>query len=164
MPIGTIGIIGAGTMGSGIAQVCPTAGLSVSIMDVSDTAVGKGVSVIAQNLDRLVGKGKLKAAEKEAALARIKCSTSYDALALFDLVIEAATENLELKQKILKQIDPLIRPDAIVASNTSSVSITKLATAISRPERFIGMHFFNPVSLVAAGYLGRKSGRGVYQY
>jgi 3-hydroxybutyryl-CoA dehydrogenase len=148
MPVGTIGIIGAGTMGSGIAQICAAAGLSVSIMDVSDAALEKGVSAIAQNLDRLVGKGKLKSADKEAVLARIKRSTNYDVLAPSDLVIEAATENLDLKQKILKQIDPLIRPDAIVASNTSSVSITKLANAISRPDRFIGMHFFNPVPVM----------------
>ena len=103
MPVGTIGIIGAGTMGSGIAQVCAAAGLSVSIMDVSDVALEKSLSAIAQNLDRLVRKGKLKAADKEAALARIKRSTSYDALAPWDLVIEAATENLELKQKILSR-------------------------------------------------------------
>jgi 3-hydroxybutyryl-CoA dehydrogenase len=135
-------------MGSGIAQVCAAAGLSVSIMDVSDAALEKSVSRIAQNLERLVGKGKIQAADREAALARIKRSTSYDALSRSDLVIEAATESLDLKQKILKHIDPLVRPDAIVASNTSSVSITKLATAISHPERFIGMHFFNPVPVM----------------
>lgn len=149
MRVDTIGIIGAGAMGSGIAQVCAAAGLSVSIIDVSEAVVGKGVAAIAHNLDRLVGKGKLSAAGKEVALARIKRSTSFDALTPADLVVEAATESLELKLKILKQIDPLVRPDAIVASNTSSVSITKLAAAISHPDRFIGMHFFNPVPVMA---------------
>jgi 3-hydroxybutyryl-CoA dehydrogenase len=149
MPIRTIGIIGAGTMGSGIAQVSASAGLEVILVDVSETAVDKGVATVARNLERLVGKGKMTAAEKDAALQRITRSTTYDALRPADLVVEAATENFELKVKILKQIDPLVRADAIVASNTSSVSITKLASAISRPERFIGMHFFNPVPAMA---------------
>jgi 3-hydroxybutyryl-CoA dehydrogenase len=149
MSVGIIGIIGAGTMGSGIAQVCAAAGLSVSIVDVSDADLEKGLSAIAQNLDKLIRKGKILAADKEAALARIKRSTSYAALKSCDLVIEAATENLDVKQQILKQIDPVIRPDAIVASNTSSVSITKLANAISHPDRFVGMHFFNPVPAMA---------------
>ncbi len=149
MPIRTIGIIGAGTMGSGIAHVSATAGFSVVLVDVSETAVDKGVATVARNLDRLVAKGKMSAAEKDAAVGRITRSTAYDALRPADIVIEAATENLELKLKILKQIDPLVRPDAIVASNTSSVSITKLAAAISHPDRVIGMHFFNPVPVMA---------------
>ena len=149
MRVSTIGIIGAGTMGSGIAQVCAAAGIDVIMVDVSDAAIEKGVSAIVHNFDRLIGKGKLSAGDKDAALARIKRSTSLDALGPVDLAIEAATENLELKLKILKQIDPLMRPDAIAASNTSSVSITKLATAISRPDRFIGLHFFNPVPVMS---------------
>ena len=149
MPVRTIGIIGAGTMGSGIAQVATTAGLDAVLVDVSEAAVDKGVSTVARNLDRLVAKGKMSAPEKDAALGRITRSPAYDALRPADIVIEAATENLELKVKILKQLDPLVRPDAIIASNTSSVSITKLAAAISHPDRFIGMHFFNPVPVMA---------------
>jgi 3-hydroxybutyryl-CoA dehydrogenase len=148
MPIRTIGIIGAGTMGSGIAQVCAVAALDVILIDLNDPLVEKGVATVARNLDRLVDKGKLSAADKEAALARIKRSTSYDALAQADIVIEAATEDLELKQTIMKRVDPVVRADAIVASNTSSVSITKLASAISHSDRFIGMHFFNPVPVM----------------
>jgi len=106
-------------------------------------AVNSGIVTVARNLDRLVAKEKMSAADKDAALGRITRSSAYDALRPADIVIEAATENFELKVKILKQIDPLVRPDAIVASNTSSVSITKLASAISHPDRFIGMHFFN---------------------
>jgi len=145
----TIGIIGAGTMGSGIAQACASAGLDVILADVNDAIVEKGIATIASNLDRRVAKSKLSAADKEAVLSHIKCLTSYGALASADIVIEAATENLEVKRTILKQIDPLIGSDAIVASNTSSVSITKLAAAISHPDRFIGMHFFNPVPAMA---------------
>ena len=148
MPIQTVGIIGAGVMGSGIAQACAAAGLDVILTDLDDATVEKGVLTIRRNLDRLVAKSKLSAADKEAALARIKRATSYDALAPADIVIEAATENLELKRTILKRIDPIVRPDAIVASNTSSVSITKLAATISHSERFIGMHFFNPVPVM----------------
>src|SRR5260221_8338892 len=149
MPVRTIGIIGAGTMGSGIAEVWATARLSVILVDVSEATVNSGIVTVARNLDRLVAKGKMSAAEQHAALGCITLSTAYDALRPADIVIEAATENLELKVKILRQIDPLVRPDAIVASNTSSVSITKLASAISHPDRFIGMHFFNPVPVMA---------------
>jgi 3-hydroxybutyryl-CoA dehydrogenase len=149
MRVATIGIIGAGTMGSGIAQVCAGAGLDVILTDVNEAIVKKGAAAVARNLDRLVAGRRLSIRDKEAALARIKGSTSYDALAPADIVIEAATEDLEVKQRILGMIDPLIRPDAIVASNTSSVSITKLAATISRPDRFAGMHFFNPVPVMA---------------
>ncbi len=149
MPVRTIGIIGAGTMGSGIAQVSAAAGLNAILVDLNEAAVDKGIATVVRNLDRLVAKGKMSATEKDSAVARITRSIAYDALRPADIVIEAATESLELKLKILKQIDPLVRPDAIVASNTSSVSITKLAAAISRPDRFIGMHFFNPVPVMA---------------
>jgi 3-hydroxybutyryl-CoA dehydrogenase len=149
MPVRTIGIIGAGTMGSGIAQVSATACFNVILVDVSEAAVDKGVATVRRNLDRLVVKGKMSAMENDAAVARITRSTAYDALRPADIVIEAATENPELKLEILAQIDPLVRPNAIVASNTSSVSITKLASAISQPDRFIGMHFFNPVPVMA---------------
>jgi 3-hydroxybutyryl-CoA dehydrogenase len=149
MPVRTIGIIGAGTMGSGIAQVSAAAGLNAILVDLNEAAVDNGIATVVRNLDRLVAKGKMSATEKDSAVARITRSIAYDALRPADIVIEAATESLELKLKILKQIDPLVRPDAIVASNTSSVSITKLAAAISRPDRFIGMHFFNPVPVMA---------------
>jgi 3-hydroxybutyryl-CoA dehydrogenase len=149
MRVGTIGIIGAGTMGSGIAQVCAGAGLDVILTDVNETIVEKGAAAVTRNLDRLVASRRLSIPDKEAALARIKGSTSYDALAPADIVIETATENLEVKQMILGMIDPLIRSDAIVASNTSSVSITKLAAMVSRPDHFVGMHFFNPVPVMA---------------
>jgi len=149
MPVRTIGIIGAGTMGSGIAQAATTAGLDAVFVDVSEAPVDKGVATVARNLDRFVAKGKMTAPEKDAALGRITRSTVYDALRPADIVIEAASENLELKVKVLKPIDPLLRRDAIVASSTSSASITKLAAAISHPNRFIGMHFFNPVPVMA---------------
>ena len=149
MRVDTVGIIGAGTVGSGIAQVCARAGLDVILTDVNDALVRKGTAAVARNLDRLVSRSELSSADKEAALARIKGSTSYEALAPADIVIEAATENLEVKRTILGMIDPLIRSDTIVASNTSSVSITRLAATLSRPERFVGMHFFNPVPVMA---------------
>ncbi len=149
MQITTVGIIGAGTMGNGIAQACAVSGINVVMVDISDAAVAKGVATVAGSLDRLIKKEKISAADKDAALARIKTSTSYEDLKAAQLVIEAATENYELKLKILKQADALLPPEVIVASNTSSISITKLAAATSRPDRFIGMHFFNPVPMMA---------------
>jgi 3-hydroxybutyryl-CoA dehydrogenase len=149
MRVATVGIIGAGTMGSGIAQICARAGLDVVLTDVDEAIVKKGAAAVARDLDRLVAGRRLSIADKEATLARIKSSTGYHALAPADIVIEAATEDLGVKQRILGMIDPLIRSDAIVATNTSSVSITKLAATISRPDRFAGMHFFNPVPVMA---------------
>ncbi len=143
-----IGVIGAGTMGNGIAQVCAAAGLAVVMVDVSDAALGRGRDAIAGSLDRLVKKEKLTAAQREAVLARVSATTDYAGLAAADLVIEAATENLEIKRRILGQAAKLIRPDALLATNTSSISITELAAAIPHPERFIGMHFFNPVPVM----------------
>ena len=149
MSITTVGIIGAGTMGNGIAQACAVSGINVVMVDISDAAVAKGIATVSGSLDRLVKKEKITAADKDAALARIKVSTSYDDLKTAQLVIEAATENYDLKVKILKQIDALVAPEVIVASNTSSISITKLAAMTSRADRFIGMHFFNPVPMMA---------------
>lgn len=149
MTIQHVGIIGAGTMGNGIAQACAVAGLPVTMVDISDAAVQKGVATIAGSLDRLIKKDKLTAADKEAALARIATSTHYAALGKADIVIEAATENPDLKIRILKQLEGVAKEGAIVASNTSSISITKLAAVLAKPERFIGMHFFNPVPLMA---------------
>jgi 3-hydroxybutyryl-CoA dehydrogenase len=147
--IQTVGIIGAGTMGNGIAQACAQAGLNVVMVDINDVAVAKGVATISGSLDRLIKKEKITTAAKDAALARIKGSTSYDDLKSAQLVIEAATENQDLKVKILKQIDALVAPEVIIASNTSSISITKLAAVTGRADRFIGMHFFNPVPMMA---------------
>ena len=144
-----VGVIGAGTMGNGIAQACAVSGVDVVMVDIADAAVAKGLATIAGSLDRLVKKEKLTAAAKDAALARVTGSSDYAGLAAVDLVIEAATENEELKYKILKQADGLAKPGAIIASNTSSISITKLAATTSRPAAFIGMHFFNPVPMMS---------------
>ncbi|MFN3956346.1 MULTISPECIES: 3-hydroxybutyryl-CoA dehydrogenase [Tepidimonas] len=149
MTLQTIGIIGAGTMGNGIAQVCATHGLDVVMVDINDAALHKGLATITASLERLLKKEKLTAAERDAALARIRTSTNYDDLKGAQLVIEAATENLELKIKILRQLDALLAPEVIVATNTSSISITQLAAVTGRADRFIGMHFFNPVPLMA---------------
>ena len=149
MSIQTVGIIGAGTMGNGIAQACAVAGIRAVMVDISQGAVDKGVATVSGSLDRLIRKEKLTAEQKTAAMALIKGTTSYDDLKEAQLVIEAATENHELKLKILKQIDCMLAPEVIIASNTSSISITKLAAATSRPDRFIGMHFFNPVPMMA---------------
>ncbi len=143
-----VGVIGAGTMGNGIAQACAVAGVEVVMLDVADAAVQRGMATIAGSLERLVKKDKLAAADKEAAMARVKGTSAYDDLKDCDLIIEAATENLDLKLTILRQVDALARPDALLASNTSSISITTLAAATSRPTQFVGMHFFNPVPLM----------------
>ena len=147
--ITTVGIVGAGTMGNGIAQVCAVNGLHVVMVDISDAAVQKGLATVASSLDRLIKKEKLTAADKDAALACIQGSTHYDDLQKAQLVIEAATENLELKIKILRQLDGLLAPETLIATNTSSISITQLAAVTGRPDRFIGMHFFNPVPMMA---------------
>ena len=149
MSITTVGIIGAGTMGNGIAQACAVAGFNVVMVDVSTAAVEKGIATVSSSLDRLLKKEKITVADKDGALARIKGSSSYDDLVGAQLIIEAATENYDLKAKIVKQIDALVAPEVIIASNTSSISITKLAAVTQRPDRFIGMHFFNPVSVMA---------------
>ncbi len=149
MNITTVGIIGAGTMGNGIAQACAVAGLHVVMVDISDAAVARGLSTVAGSLERLLKKDKISAADRDAALARIHGSTNYDELKAAQLVIEAATENFELKVKILRQVDALLAPEVIIASNTSSISITQLAAVTGRPDRFIGMHFFNPVPMMA---------------
>jgi len=149
MSIQTVGIIGAGTMGNGIAQACAVSGVHVVMVDISEAAVAKGIATVSSSLDRLIKKEKMTEAEKTAALARIHGSIQYQDLQKAQLVIEAATENFDLKVKILKQVDGLLAADVIVASNTSSISITKLAAATTRADRFIGMHFFNPVPMMA---------------
>ncbi len=149
MTIQTIGIIGAGLMGSGIAQACATSGLNVILLDINDAAIERGLKALAGSLDRLVKKDKLTDGQKNAALGLIRATTSMQELSAADFIIEAATENLDLKRKILKNADAAARPGVIIASNTSSISITHLAAYTSRPAEFIGMHFFNPVPMMA---------------
>lgn len=149
MSISRLGVIGAGTMGNGIAQACAVSGVEVVMVDVAQPAVDRGLTALAGSLERLVKKDKLSAAERDAAIARVRGSTRYEDLADLPLVIEAATENEALKIRILQQLDGLLAPGAIVATNTSSISITKLAAATQRADRFIGMHFFNPVPMMA---------------
>ncbi|MDQ8018831.1 MAG: 3-hydroxybutyryl-CoA dehydrogenase [Bordetella sp.] len=149
MDIQTVGIIGAGTMGNGIAQACAVSGIRVVMVDIAQPAVDKGLATISGSLDRLIKKDKLTEAQKADALKLIQGSTNYEDLKAAQLVIEAATENHGLKTKILQQIDALLAPEVIIASNTSSISITQLAADTQRPDRFIGMHFFNPVPMMA---------------
>ena len=147
--IRTVGVIGAGTMGNGIAQACAVSGVRAVMIDVSDAALEKGRATISGSLDRLVKKDKLTQAQRDAALAHVHPTTRYDDLAGADLVIEAATENPAIKFDILRKVDAIAKDGAVVASNTSSISITQLAAVTGKPERFIGMHFFNPVPMMA---------------
>jgi 3-hydroxybutyryl-CoA dehydrogenase len=147
--IQSVGIIGAGTMGNGIAQVCAVAGLEVVMIDMNDAAVERGIEQINTSLDRLIKKTVLTVAAKEMVQQKIKGSTSYNDLAGLSIIIEAATENQAIKEKILRQIDEIVSAETIIATNTSSLSITKLAALNSNPARFIGMHFFNPPPLMA---------------
>jgi len=145
----SVGVIGAGTMGNGIAQACAAAGVDAVMVDVADAALDKGRAAIASSLERLVKKDKLSAADRDAALARVRATTRYDELAHADLVIEAATENPAIKIEILRKVDAIAKKGAVIASNTSSISITQLAAATMRADRFLGMHFFNPVPMMA---------------
>jgi 3-hydroxybutyryl-CoA dehydrogenase len=149
MSLSKIGVIGAGTMGNGIAQVSAAAGLEVLMVDISEAALSRGMAAIGGSLDRLVNKGKLTAEQDAATRSRIHTSLDYAELAAADLVIEAATENLAVKHRIMKQVDGIMRPEAILATNTSSISITELAAATTRADRVVGMHFFNPVPVMA---------------
>ncbi len=143
-----IGIIGAGQMGGGIAHVCALAGYDVQLLDMSDELLEKAVAAIDWNMSRQAAKGKITEDDKAAALGRIATGTDYAAFGDCDLVIEAATENEEVKREIFKTLVPHLRDDALVATNTSSISITRLAATTDRPERFIGMHFMNPVPVM----------------
>ena len=149
MTIQTIGIIGAGLMGNGIAQACATNGLKVIMLDINDAAIERGIKTVSGSLDRLIKKEKMTEAQKAEAIGAIRGTTSMQDLSAAGFIIEAATENLDLKRKILKDVDAVARPGVIIASNTSSISITQLAAATSRPAAFIGMHFFNPVPMMA---------------
>ena len=145
MDINKIGVIGAGQMGTGIAQVCALAGIEVALNDISEAHINAGLATIAGNLARLVERHQVDPPARDAALSRIKPAPGFDAFADSDLVIEAATENEEVKRKIFSKLCPSLKPTAMLATNTSSISITRLASITDRPERFIGMHFMNPV-------------------
>ncbi|MGA9997350.1 MAG: 3-hydroxybutyryl-CoA dehydrogenase [Pyrinomonadaceae bacterium] len=144
----TIGVIGAGTMGNGIAQVFARAGYSVVLRDVKDEFLQRGMSAIDRSLQRDVDKERLKEDEKRAIVERIRTTTELDALASASLVVEAVTENFEVKAEVFRALDKLTQPATILASNTSSISITKLGAATSRPDKVIGMHFMNPVPVM----------------
>ena len=148
MNLQDIGVIGAGTMGNGIAQVCALAGFNVTLIDISDSALQKALATVSKNLDRQVAKATLTEEQKNVALDKIRTSTQYDSLQNAQLVIEAATENLDLKLRVLQQIAAQVSAECVIASNTSSLSITQLAASVSQPERFIGLHFFNPVPVM----------------
>ncbi len=143
-----VGIVGAGTMGNGIAQVIAMSGVDVVMTDINEAAVKRGVDAVAKSLDRLLAKQKISDADKQAALGRIKTATSLDAIAGCEVVVEAATENVDLKLKIFADLDRVANPQAILASNTSSISLTRIAAATKRPAQVIGMHFFNPVPMM----------------
>jgi 3-hydroxybutyryl-CoA dehydrogenase len=148
MEIQTIGVVGAGTMGHGIAQVAAQSGYQVLLVDAAPAALERGQSQIGKGYERLVGKGKLSAEDRDAALSRLTAAGDLSALANVDLVVEAVVERLEVKAKVLAELDRLCGAPTILATNTSSISITKLAAATSRPEKVIGMHFMNPVPVM----------------
>jgi 3-hydroxybutyryl-CoA dehydrogenase len=143
-----IGVIGSGQMGGGIAHVCALAGYDVVVTDINDDALQRGREAIDRNLSRQVSRGKIREEEKDAALGRIHMGLDYALFGDCDMVIEAATEKEEIKREIFKKLTPALRPDALVATNTSSISITRLASSTDRPGKFIGMHFMNPVPVM----------------
>ena len=143
-----IGVIGAGQMGSGIALVCALAGLDVTLLDIEQTVLDKAVESISSNLDRQVARGRISETEVSAAIERITTTMDYAAFGSSDAVVEAATENEDIKRQIFKTLVPHLHDQALIASNTSSISITRLAATTDRPERFIGLHFMNPVPVM----------------
>jgi len=143
-----VGVIGAGQMGNGIAHVCALAGLDVALNDVTEERVKAGIATINGNMARQVVKQAISENDRQAALGRIRAATKIDALADCDMVIESAVEKEDIKRKILTALCPVLKPSAIIATNTSSISITRLAAATDRPEKFIGMHFMNPVPVM----------------
>ncbi|HJP11037.1 MAG TPA: 3-hydroxybutyryl-CoA dehydrogenase [Arenicellales bacterium] len=149
MKINKIGVVGAGTMGSGISQVCALNGFHVTMQDISEPLVERGLAVIEKSLARLLDREKISAEEKDASADRITATTDLALLSDCDLVVEAATENMDLKIEIFEQLNNICAPTAILASNTSSLSLTRLASSSGRPDKVIGMHFFNPVPMMA---------------
>jgi 3-hydroxybutyryl-CoA dehydrogenase len=143
-----IGVIGSGQMGGGIAHVCALAGYDVVVTDINDDALQRGREAIDRNLSRQVSRGKIREEEKDAALGRIHMGLDYALFGDCDMVIEAATEKEEIKREIFKKLTPALKPEALIATNTSSISITRLASSTDRPGKFIGMHFMNPVPLM----------------
>jgi 3-hydroxybutyryl-CoA dehydrogenase len=148
MDIKTIGVVGAGQMGNGIAHVAAYSGFQVIMSDIADSFVQKGLTTISKNLDRMVEKGKIPAQKKEEVMGRIKGTTQLEDMAKVDFAVEAATENESLKLTIFKDLDRICRKEVILSSNTSSLSITKIASATQRPSQVIGMHFMNPVPVM----------------
>jgi 3-hydroxybutyryl-CoA dehydrogenase len=147
-PIRKVGVIGAGQMGTGIAHVSALAGLDVVVVDIDKTSLDRGMNVIERNLERQVARGRVSEEDRKSALARIDSGLDYGLLDDCDIVIEAATENEAVKRKVFEQLIPHLKPDAMIATNTSSISITRLAAATDRPGKFIGLHFMNPVPLM----------------
>ena len=148
MEIKTIGVVGAGQMGNGIAQVAAHSGLQVVMSDIADAFVQKGLTTISKNLDRMAEKGKISSQKKDEIMGRIKGTVQVKEMAEVDFAVEAATENETLKLNIFKELDQICRKEIILSSNTSSISITKIASAPQRPSRVIGMHFMNPVPVM----------------
>lgn len=146
--IKTVAVLGAGTMGNGIAHVFARAGYNVILRDVEERFLQRGMETIGKNLDREIKKGKLAEADKAGVLARLKPATDMGAIAAADFAVEAVPEKLEIKRAVLTEADRLLRPEVILTSNTSSISVTTLAAMTKRPERFVGMHFMNPVPMM----------------
>ena len=148
MDIKVVGVVGAGTMGNGIAHVLAKSGYNVVLCDIEERFLQRALDTIGKNLERETSKGKITAQEKDATLGRIRSTTDREALAAVDFVVEAATEKFEIKSQLFRDLDRVCRPEIILATNTSSISITKLAALTKRPEKVIGMHFFNPVAVM----------------
>jgi 3-hydroxybutyryl-CoA dehydrogenase len=162
--IKTVAVLGAGTMGNGIAHVFARAGYNVILRDVEDRFLQRGMDTIAKNLERELKKGKLTEAEKPTVLARLKPVTDMGAIAAADFAVEAVPEKLEIKRAVLTEADKLLRPEVILASNTSSISMTALAAMTKRPERFVGMHFMNPVPVMVLVEVIRALQTGDHAY
>ncbi len=143
-----VGVIGAGAMGNGIAHVCALAHMDVTLVDINEVQLGKALETIHNNMDRQIRKQLITEQDRDAALKRIQTAKDYDALKNADIVIEAATEKEDIKKEIMKKVSPLLKPSAMIASNTSSISITRLGAATDRPAKFIGIHFMNPVPVM----------------
>jgi len=165
MEVKTIGVLGAGTMGSGIAQAAAEAGYDVIMRDIKDDFVQRGISSINKNLGRAVDKGKKSKEEAEEIVGRIRGTTNLDDLSDADLIIEAVIENMELKKELYEELDRICKPEAVLASNTSGLSITEMASATKRPDKVVGMHFFNPVPVMklVEVIMGAETSKEVFQ-